>query len=254
MSGKMNPKALVKNSIMLASSLFRQNHKSRTLYYHDVFKTVNYSALDADLRMGTPLELFKQHIEIIRAEGYEITDRITKHESQVAIMFDDGFRGIWECRDYFYINDIRPTVFLPVEYVGQTDKGILSLDEILELQDHGFSFQSHGWTHRPLTSVSESELDHELTDSRNHLSKMLGREVTALCMPLGYYNPSLLNRIRQAGYTDIYSCVPGPADQHPLGMNTRNLCQYASPRELRLILRGGGDMLANRYLKLHNKA
>jgi putative polysaccharide deacetylase len=253
MQRKMNPKSLIKLAFMYGGSVMHRNNGSRILYYHDVYRSVNYQALDADLQMGTHLELFKKHIDVICKEGFDIVDRISCPEGQVAIMFDDGFRGIWECRDFFYEHQIHPTIFLPVEYIGQTEKGILSVKEILELQQHGFSFQSHGWSHRPLTSVPSNELYRELTESRIYLRNLLGCEVSGLCMPLGYYNPTLLDRIREAGYKDIYSCIPGAANVLPLGMNTRNLCQYASPLELKLILRGGGDMLAGRYLKLHCK-
>lgn len=247
----MNPKELIKKTLMLTSSLFYNNHGSKILYYHDVYRTINYRALDADINMGTPLDLFKRHVDVIRREGYEIVDRITQPKAQVAIMLDDGFRGIYECRDYFYKNNIQPTIFLPAGFIGAVDKGLLSVDEILDLQSHGFNFECHGWSHIPLDILESKDLNRELIDSKILLSKILGKEVNGICMPLGFFTTELLEKIKIAGYSEIYSCIPGCITDRPLGLITRNLCQYASADEVRLILRGGNGLLQNRYMKMH---
>ena len=249
----MGIKPKIKATILWTGSMLKRNHGSKVLYYHDVYRTVNFKALDANIHMGTPLELFKKHVEVIRDEGYEIVPHITKPEGQVAITFDDGFRGIWECRQYFYDQGICPTIFLPIQFIGRADLGILTIDEIRELQQHGFIFQSHTWSHRPLTSVPEDELLHELVDSKERLSELLGVNVTALCMPLGFFTEKILDSITAAGYEEIYSCIPGNYFDKYKNLIPRNICQYASPNEVKLILRGGNEILRQRYAAMHNK-
>jgi len=248
----MSVKSIIKRTLMHISALTHNTHGSKILYYHDVYRTVNHKALDADVHMGTPLHMFARHVEIIRHEGYEIVPRITRPKGQVTIMFDDGFRGLYECREFFYEQGICPTVFLPVDFIGDTSKGIMTEAEILELHNHGVNFASHGWTHRPLTAVPDAELSRELADSREHLAKLLGEPVAAICLPLGYFSDSLLERINEAGYTDVYSSIPGDVTDMPHGMFPRNLCQFATSAELRLILRGGNHLLIPRYHRLHN--
>lgn len=242
----------IKKVLMQISALVNNNHGSKILYYHDIFKTTNYRALDADIQMGTPLELFAKHIDVIRQEGYEIVPHITKPKGQVAIMLDDGFRGIYECRDFFYEQKIYPTIFLPVKFIGEREKGIMCRKEILELQQHGFIFECHSWTHRPLTEVYQDELVYELSDSKNYLEDLLGKDVESICLPLGYFTEDILKHINDAGYTKIYCSIPGSIDFKPYGMLPRNLCQYAIPEEVRLILKGGNEILKSRYEKLHN--
>lgn len=237
---------------MCVSALTHNDHGSKILYYHDIFRTVNYRALDADIQMGTPMELFVRHVDVIRHEGYEIVPHITQPKGQVAIMLDDGFRGIYECREFFYQQKIYPTIFLPVKFIGEKEKGIMSKEEISELQRYGFIFECHSWTHRPLTEVSHLELNHELVDSKQYLEDLLGKKIEAICLPLGYFSDRLLEEIRNAGYTTIYSSIPGSADFRPHGMLTRNLCQYATPEEVCLILKGGNEILKFHYEKLHN--
>lgn len=247
-------KNLIKLFLLFVSSIFHRNHKSKVLFYHDVYDTVKYKALDADVYMGTPLSLFKKHIETIRKGGYQIVPHITKSEDEVAIMFDDGFRGIWECREYFYEQGIFPTIFLPVEYIGRKGEGIMTIEEILELQQHGFIFECHGWSHKELTQFDDKELERELGASKAELEKILNKRVTGFCMPVGLFSDHLLEEIKKYGYEEVYSCIPGNYDFRPHGfLRTRNLCQFASPLEVKLILRGGNELIKGRYEQLHHK-
>ena len=242
----------VKYLLLFIGSILHRNHKSKILFYHDVYSTVNYKALDDDVCMGTPLSLFKLHVEVIRKEGYNIVSYISKPKGEVAIMFDDGFRGIWECREYFYKQNICPTIFLPVDYIGRKDDGILTIEEIRELQQHGFIFECHGWSHKDLTIFNDEELKRELGESKVELGKMLDKEITGLCMPIGIFSDHLLEEIRKYGYKNIYSCIPGNFDYHPHNiLITRNLCQFASPFEVKLILQGGNELVRGHYERLH---
>lgn len=242
----------VKLFILWVGSLLHRNRKSKILFYHDVFNTTNYKALDADTCMGTPIDLFKRHVDTIRKCGYSIVPKITKEKDEVSIMFDDGFRGIYECRQYFYDNCIRPTIFLPVAYLGK--KGILTKSEIFELMEHGFNFQCHSWSHEDLTKWSDKELEKELGKSKKFLEKYLNSHVSEICLPLGYYSDHLLEVIKDYGYKEVYSSAPGNYyDVINAVMRPRILCQFASTLEVKLYLIGGGEIVKKRYLKLRKR-
>lgn len=140
-------------------------------------------------------------------EGFEIVQQITKPEKQVAIMLDDGFRGIYEVRDFFYENNIFPTIFLPAGHIGK--KCLLSKNEILDLQSHGFRFECHSWSHSDLTLFSDEELKHELGDSKIFLNNLLGKNVNEICLPIGYFSDHLLQQLKLFGYKEVYSSIPG---------------------------------------------
>lgn len=238
--------------LLWIGSILYHNHKSKVVFYHDVFSDKSYKSLDTDILLGTPIETFKEHISTIKKEGFEIVPYITEAERQVSIMFDDGFRGIWDNRDFFRENQIRPTVFLAVDLIGKD--GFLTKDEILELQNqYDFIFQCHGWSHTDLSKCNEIELEKELCESRNYLSKLIGHEVNSICLPKGFFSDCLLSSTKLKEYTHIYSSVPGNYDEKVFGMIRRNLCQFATKREVALIINGGNEMIKNRYLKLHHK-
>lgn len=248
----MNLREIVKLTLMEVSSILHRNHKSKILFYHDIYTSINYKATDDDVCMGTHLDMFKRHLEVIRKEDYTIVPHITEPEGQVCIMLDDGFRGIYECRQFFYDNQIYPTIFLAVELIGQ--KGILTKDEILDLQAHGFIFECHSWSHKDLTIWNDEDLRRELGESKKYLSEMLNKEVSEICLPIGYFKDHLLDQIKVYGYNKVYSSIPGNYCETTIGgMAARNLVQFASPAEVKLVLRGGNEMIKGRYEKMHYK-
>lgn len=248
----MNIQKVIKNTLLYLGTKLYSNHKSKILFYHDIYTSVNYKAADADVCMGTHIEMFKKHLETIRNEGYNIVPRITKAEGEVAIMLDDGFKGIYECRQFFYDNCICPTIFLAVELIGK--EGFLTTKEILELQQHGFIFECHSWSHKDLTIWNDEELKRELGDSKKFLSELLNKKVSEMCLPIGYFNDHLLEQLKAYGYEKVYSSIPGNYCEPTVdGMMTRNLVQFASLLEVKLMLRGGNEMIKKRYEKMHYK-
>lgn len=233
-------------------SALSPNNISKVLYYHDIFKERSYKSIDTGILLGTSLHLFEKHIAIIREQGYKIVPQIENDKNEVSIMFDDGFRGIWDNRQFFYDNQIYPTVFLAVDLIGKP--GFLTVDEILELQQNGFIFQCHSWSHRDLSNLNAHDLEKELCDSKAFLSMLLRKDVSELCLPLGYFSKALLEELPKYGYRKVYSSIPGNSDEKIFNiLETRNLCQFADPYEFRWILRGGANILRKRYIKLHYK-
>lgn len=236
----------IKTALLGVGSLLHRNHKSKLLYYHDVFGDKRYTD------MGTPLELFLSHLEVIEKEDYKVVRRIGSKEGEVALLFDDGFRGIYDVRQVFYDRGLCPTIFIAVSLIGQP--GYLTEEEILELQSHGFIFESHGWSHEDMTTFDRKGLRHELNDARSQLSELLQKDVRELCLPIGYFSDEVIKMAHEAGYTTIYSSIPGNYYQQVHGsLRTRNLLQYASAKQVHYILCGGNELISGRYERMHYK-
>lgn len=242
----MSAKDSIKTGLLGLGAMRYRNQNSKLLYYHDVYDVFRYTD------MGTPMGLFERHLEVIGREGFLVVPRIKNDEGEVALLFDDGFHGIYDVRQFFYDRYICPTVFLAVSMIGK--EGYLNKEEILELQQHGLNFESHGWSHKDLTSFDDQGLHHELVDARQWLSDFLQKDVRELCLPLGYFSERVVAYARGAGYTTIYSSVPGSYHQLIHGsLRARNLLQFASPRQVRYILRGGNEVFRPRLEKMHFK-
>jgi len=225
-------------------SQINKNIDGKVLYYHDIFKSVQYT------NMGTHLKLFMKHIDVIYKNGFCIVNRLPYNTKEINICLDDAWAGIWEVRDYFIDNKIFPTIFVALDLIGKD--GYLSLKQILFLQNEGFNFQSHTCSHRDLTSLNSEELIFELAESKRKLSIILNKEIDSICYPMGFYNGSILSLSFSLGYKYIYLSVPGSCIESNTIIN-RNLVQDASPKLLKNILYGGLDVLKKRTNKRHNK-
>ncbi len=244
-------KRIVKHLALKVFALFFRNDGPKVVYYHDVGKSYT--------NMGTPLELLKAHIACARRMGFSFVSNLEELNSpkKLLICFDDGFRGLWDARDYFFQEGVCPTVFIAVDLVGRP--GYLTWDEICELQNHGFTFQSHTWSHRSLTEVSCAELKQELFDSRKELERRLGHEVGALCFPRGLFSLRVLKACVEAGFSALFTSVPGdtvqtidiPGYNGVARLVPRILVQSASVGEFESILHGAMTPLRNRYMSKH---
>lgn len=234
----------VKMCIYKIGSLFTSSESSKVLYYHDVTPAGGEPYTD----MSTPFELFCAHINIVRRNGFEIVDKITKKKGQVQLAFDDGFKGIYDNREYFISNGLKPTVFLATTLIGKP--GYLDVEEILELQRAGFVFESHTVSHTNLQKFSDDELKHEVEDSKRELSELLGKEVTEICFPQGLFSSRVIDACQAAGYKKMYSSIPGNYDGSEI-LIKRNLCQFENEEAFTYILKGGLAILGRHYRRLH---
>ena len=250
---------IVKRFLLRMFALAFNEKGPKVIYYHDIGKE--------HTGMGTPLPLFRAHVRFARAKGWSFVKGLPIHDKELQICFDDGFRGIFEARDYFLEEKLCPTVFIAVDLVGKP--GHLTWDEICELQKDGFAFESHTWSHQTLAGafIDESPMAertdawylHELRDSREEIGRHLDKEVTSLCFPAGHFSEDVIRRCEAAGYTTLYSSVPGwmeiengkCKEKSCCQIVPRHLVQSADPASFGWILDGALTPLRNHYFKQH---
>lgn len=78
-------------------------------------------------------------------------------------------------------------------------------DELKILIHHGFEIGSHGLCHIPLTGLPEAELRREFELSKKILEEQLGRPVKSFSIPRGFYNESMREVARKAGYEFLFT-------------------------------------------------
>ena len=77
----------LKKNLLFLGSLLLHSKDSKIIFYHDVFDQKQ------NTDMGTPLELFKQHLATVEKSGFEIVSQVSQAQKQIQITFDDGFLG-----------------------------------------------------------------------------------------------------------------------------------------------------------------
>ncbi|MFN2974787.1 polysaccharide deacetylase family protein [Terriglobus aquaticus] len=81
--------------------------------------------------------------------------------------------------------------------------------QLRALHTAGHGIGAHGWTHTLLTQCSAADLRHELVDARSALEDAIGAPVTSLSLPGGRSNAAVIEACHEAGYTTVWTSVPG---------------------------------------------
>lgn len=155
-------------------------------------------------------------------------------DRSVLLTFDDGYRSMRDVALPLLGSFGFPAVlFVPTSFIGlvnsfdagvEPEEPICDWDDLVDLQSHGVSIQSHGVTHRPFSTLSEAERDRELKDSKAVLENRLGGLVELFSYPYGDDGGDRWADavpLRQAGYKAgcLYGGGPVPvpiADTHKI--------------------------------------
>ena len=231
-------KKAVRQFLFCFFSIVRKDSAPKTVFYHDIGMGLT--------PMGTPVETFWRHMCFLRPGDQ--------------VCFDDGFRGVWDDRERFKITGIKPIVFLAVGLVGR--EGYLTWDEARQLQnEYGFDFQCHTWSHQTLAGPFNPEVPepeegrtedwfhHELVDSKTELEAKLGKKVSSLCFPVGFFSRRVVRRCREVGYKYVYASYPGNRSNGFI--QSRCLVQDLSPITFKAVLNGGMNVFKSRYVRMH---
>ena len=221
--------------------VFYHNRKSKVLYYHDV------STAYTD--MGTPLELIKKHINCIKQRGFSIVN-IDKPENQIMIAFDDGWKGLYDHRDFFIKEKIYPTIFIAVDLIGRD--GYMTKENIEEMYQLGFLFESHTWSHTGLPGHVGVDLKHETEGAKSLLERTFGHPFRAICYPQGLFSKDVIDACTSAGYNLMYSSISGNYDDYiEHHIICRNLVQYIPANQIKYIIEGNSAIIKRRNIKRH---
>ncbi|MGC2697708.1 MAG: polysaccharide deacetylase family protein [Candidatus Angelobacter sp.] len=164
------------------------------LAYHEVMPESNYAYC-------VTCDSFAGHLKLVSSLAQQ-------NDSRAKITFDDG-----EELQYRYAmpliaeQGIAATFFVNPGLVG-TEAKFLSWERLRELQSAGHSIQSHGWSHKFLTSCKEDELVHELGGSRELLEDKIGAAIKEISVPGGRWDQRVLTACARAGYRRVYVSEP----------------------------------------------
>ena len=237
----------IKVAFIRLFSVFYFSKKSKVIYYHDIDSDKKYTD------MSTPVELFKKHINIIRENGYEIVNEITKPIGQIEICFDDGFSGIYDNIELIKRLDIPIHLFVVSSFLGK--ENYINKEQLIALNNlPQIIISSHTHTHQVLNLISEEGIIEEFEKSKNTLENLLKTEVDSICFPEGKFSKNAIELAKKLEYRKLYSSIPGFYHvKNYLPVIHRSLVQFACEDEFNGILKGGDHILAFWYKMKHFK-
>lgn len=183
------------------------------LMYHEVSDTLS-SIENGNMHPSyfVSSKAFKEQLQLISDLNLSTIsmDDLTKTETSgnIILSFDDGLIG-----NYLYAfpaikeQGMVATFFCAVSLIER--KGMMTWSQLKEMAREGMSIQSHGYSHRPLASLSKREIWEELKRSKDELEDRLGNKVSYLSLPHGSFNEYVITTAKEIGYNKICTSLIG---------------------------------------------
>ncbi|MEO8459695.1 MAG: polysaccharide deacetylase family protein [Dokdonella sp.] len=187
--------------------------RSVALMYHALThgERVDPDQPEQDPHYTVAEDVFTQHLDMMIARcgrAVSAQEWLNAPVASAVLTFDDGHVSNYEiafpllskrgCSADFFVNP---------QNVGTP--GFASWSQLREMAAGGMSIQSHSYSHRYLSELSDSELREELTRSKAIIEERIGHEVSLLAPPGGRMPEGLGRVARECGYRWVLSSRPG---------------------------------------------
>jgi peptidoglycan/xylan/chitin deacetylase (PgdA/CDA1 family) len=169
---------------------------------------------------------------------------------RVRVTFDDGFRSaasvfpalrdlgipiqLFVCTAYARTG----ASFAIPELAGDDAEQLRTMtwDELRGHAESGITISPHTVTHPHLTTLSDSELRLELTESKAELEAELGAASTEFAYPYGEHDDRVRAAVRSAGYERAYAVEDGSDSDDPYALPRLDLYSRHTPTGAVLLL------------------
>jgi peptidoglycan/xylan/chitin deacetylase (PgdA/CDA1 family) len=147
------------------------------------------------------------------------TDPVYFNEGMATLSFDDARISQYTVAfPYMQTAGIKGTYYPHMIDMINPGSGFYHPTQMLEMQVAGPEIGSHTRTHAHLTTLSPADLTSEVTGSRSDLLGMGATPVNSFCYPYGEYNATVVQAVKDAGYTNARSVL--------YGYNTKNTDKF----------------------------
>jgi len=176
-------------------------HGTRVLMFHDLHESVDTSNLytmpASSFRNGMALlaEWMTQH-------QHEFVPFSPDPKPGVAVTFDDGYRStLLMAADVLVARHIPFHVFVTKAYITSGEPKYLREADLKHLfAMPGVTLGVHGARHNHMSTLSESELLADLTESRDWLEQLTGTAISTLSYPHGSFSSDVATTVESFGF------------------------------------------------------
>lgn len=151
----------------------------------------------------------------------DFNDFKSENKRYSVLTFDDAFQSVIKyALPELYQRKIPSTIFVPVGCLGKKPEWLKDIDhpekneivasalQLRELNNEFVSIGSHSVNHPNLTTLSESEIYHELYGSKTKLEKLVSYPINNIAFPFGAYNSRILELCKKTGYKHVFTTKP----------------------------------------------
>jgi peptidoglycan/xylan/chitin deacetylase (PgdA/CDA1 family) len=190
------------------------------LVYHHLRDTSPYPKETWSYKMSVSPDVFATQMQWLVDHGYTTIDLDTLAEiftgkrlgptKPVVITFDDNQLSAYDVGVPILASHNQMAVFyLITNRLG--NEASIGTQQIPDLLAKGMDVESHTVSHSGLTSLTDKQMDSELTDSKNALEAATGKPVHHLAYPHTDQNQRVRDHTAAAGYVTATIMDPRPA-------------------------------------------
>jgi peptidoglycan/xylan/chitin deacetylase (PgdA/CDA1 family) len=135
----------------------------------------------------------------------------------ITTSWDDGHPLDLKLCSLLKDHGMSATMYIPIT---NPENKVISSDTIRAIAKD-FEIGGHTYNHTWLTQVDERMMIYELTESKNVLESIVGKEVVAFCYPRGLYNKKVTEKVKESGYKlartakSLHTTLSRPLEYHP---------------------------------------
>lgn len=160
---------------------------------------------------------FEYQMKYLKDNGYhtitpdELYDYLTTQkqlpDKPILITFDDGYEDNYtQALPILKKYGHKATLFMIADSIDQPR--FLSSKQLLEMQENGFTIETHTYSHRVMTGESISDVKLEIIKSRRILEKLLNKKIKYLAYPGGYNDENIQKAVAEEGIKMAFSVYP----------------------------------------------
>ena len=123
---------------------------------------------------------------------------LAPHRAVVTTSWDDDHSSSLQVAELLSAAKLPGTFYVPTGRLGEGS--VLGATDLRSLSAAGFEVGAHTVSHRILTNLSAQEQAREITECKQTLQQILGREVTTFCYPRGRFDAAVVRQVKRAGY------------------------------------------------------
>jgi peptidoglycan/xylan/chitin deacetylase (PgdA/CDA1 family) len=184
------------------------------LLYHHVsddssdMPELTISATEFERQMRLLQDTGFQTISLAEFLSYMKGEQVHLPEKPVVITFDDGYADNYTSALPILEKFRFKAALFMVGINFDRDKR-LSRQQIREMAANGFSIEGHSMTHPDLTTLSDSNLRQEVSESKKLVEQVTHKRVDGFAYPGGFYNLATLQAVESVGYQCAFTVLTG---------------------------------------------
>lgn len=162
-----------------------------------------------DLMFHSVVSGARRRYELEPVKFENILQSISSNINNIHVSFDDGLVCAYNNVRYIVKNlNIRPTIFLSTEHIGQ--EGYLTIRQIEQLGSDGWTLGGHGHDHVALGRLSDEDCCYQLKRSISFLQNIVSPNCKIpMSLPFGSFNKNTVQLVKKFGFDACYNSKYG---------------------------------------------